>query len=885
VALLAVLKTGAAYVPIDPAYPQSRKDYILADSGCQLQITPAFMDDFRQSAAAFDANFASAKVQPNQLAYMIYTSGSTGQPKGVMIEQHSLVNLCYWHMEMYEVDASSRGTLFAGIGFDASVWEVYPYLLCGASLYPIAKEELRYDTVQLRDFLNDNGITHSYLPTQICQSFAEQNFTLDHTTILTGGDLLKLPKGSNLRIFNNYGPTENTVVTTAYEIQPGAFGIVPIGKPLSNNRIYILSNSNQLQPTGVAGELCIAGAGLARGYANRAEITKEKFVADPFVEGARMYRSGDLARWLPDGNIEFLGRIDKQVKIRGFRIELGEIENNLVQHEAIQDAVVLAVEQGGEKYLLCYYVAPEVMAVSALNAYLSASLPDYMIPAQYVRLETIPLTANGKVNRRALPKPEQQLEQEELVLPANDTESELRRIWSEVLQLDEGQISVVRSFFELGGHSLKATVLVNKISRAMEVEVPLKEIFGRQDIRSLGNFIDQAQKVAYAAIPTAPPMDAYPLSSAQKRMYFLYEFDKSSTAYNMPQVSRLGESLDKDRLEKAFRQLIGRHEALRTSFHQGESEPVQKIATKVNFQIEQLQAEKAAISNSISEFIRPFDLGVAPLMRVGILEVDNGEQLLLIDLHHIISDGISQGLMVRDFLDLYEGRSLEPTALTYKDFAYWQQQPSQQVAKEVQKKFWLKTFEAEVPVLDLPTDFQRPLVNTFAGDELEFQLDKDQLQKLKALAKQEGTSLYMLILSAYTILLSKLSNQSDVVVGTPVSGRQHADLENMVGMFVNTLPLRNHPEGHLMFRQYLADVKTRTLAYFDHQSFQYEELIDELKLARNTGRNPLFDAVFAFDNFSEDDFVGSTWNAESYDSGHRVAKFDLSLSASESDNG
>ncbi|MEM9921681.1 MAG: amino acid adenylation domain-containing protein, partial [Bacteroidota bacterium] len=884
VAMLAVLKNGAAYVPIDPAYPASRKSYILADSQAKLLVDMDLIAKFEKEKDNFSCIQPELAIHPDNLAYIIYTSGSTGQPKGVMIEHHSLVNICFWYQEYYQVSHESRATLFAGVGFDASVWEVFPHLTAGACLYPIADGELRYDTRKLKDFLAAHAITCSFLPTQVCQNFAEQNFQLPGLKIQTGGDALKLSKDNNLYIYNNYGPTESTVVATIYKVEPGEYGLVSIGKPGGNTVIYILSKEGALQPLGVVGELCIAGEGLARGYINREAASREKFVDNPFVPGTRMYRTGDLARWLPDGNIEFLGRMDKQVKIRGFRIELGEIENTLQNHDSIDEVVVVALEEGGEKFLACYYVADAVLTVSVLKEYLLRTLPEYMIPAHYIQLEQIPLTANGKVDRKSLPYPNHTAVAYEVVAPSNELESRLRDIWSDVLKKEVDQISVTQSFFDLGGHSLKATVLINKMAKELEVEVPLKEIFRTPDIRSLAAYIESSQKTVFNKITRAAAANAYPLSSAQRRMYFLYEFDKESLAYNMPEVNSLDGSVEKADLEVAFRKLIARHEALRTSFHQDNDQLVQKIAEEVSFEVESLKVGAQRLDQLIDAFVRPFDLSQAPLMRVGLV-ADGAQQWLLVDMHHIISDGVSRSILIRDFLALYEGQTLPSLNLQYKDFAVWQQSDLQQLQKEKQKAYWLAQFSEEVPILELPTDYPRPLVNTFEGDGLAFQLDRSKTDALITMAQAEGATLYMMLLSAFNVLLTKLSNQEDIVIGTPVSGRQHADVEEMVGMFVNTLPLRNQAKGSMTFRDFLSNVKENTLAAFEQQSFQYETLIDALQIVRDTSRNPLFDVLFTFQNFGEPATAGNTEDATAMEQNHKVSKFDLTLSAVETATG
>ncbi|MDW3194571.1 MAG: amino acid adenylation domain-containing protein [Cytophagales bacterium] len=894
IAILAILKSGAAFLPIDSEYPKERIDYILKDSAPRLILSTSSLgkrtgieEDFLdvQRTAFFQGSSANPDpvITGSDLAYIIYTSGSTGTPKGTMIEHQSLVNLCHWHNDYYQVSHLDNSTKYAGVGFDATVWELFPYLVKGACIHIIDKS-IRTDVNKLNEYFELHHITISFLPTQVCEQFVRlKNNSLRY--LLTGGDKLTSIEDASYKLVNNYGPTENTVVTTSFEVNE-ATPEIPIGKPISNHEVYILDSYGKLLPTRVNGELCIGGVGLARGYLNRDALTEAKFVENPFRPGERMYKTGDLAHWLPDGNIAFIGRIDDQVQIRGYRIELGEIEHQLTGHDHVQETVVLAKEKEGETYLVAYYVSEKAEEPSVFRNFLSKKLPDYMVPGYYVHLDKLPLNANGKVDKRALPEPEIEVG-EDFIAPANTTEEQLVALWSEVLKLDKEVISVTRSFFELGGHSLRANVLVNKIFKALSVEVPLKAVFQYQDIRSLSQYISEAKKTIYQPIAPATVQAYYPLSSAQHRMYFLYQFEPDALTYNMPQVARLEGELDKERLDLALKKLVARHESLRTSFALQGDEPVQRITDQADFHLEYYQSDERGVQQVIDKFIRPFDLSKSPLIRVGLISVagdSDGEantHILMVDLHHIITDGVSQGVLIRDFMSHYSGEELSPVRLHYKDYAVWQQAEAQQSTLSRQKAFWLEEYSEMPPVLELPCDHKRPLVKNHQGGNLSFVIDAEQTAQLKSIAESEGATLFMLMLSLYNILLGKLSNQEDIVIGTPTAGRQHMDVDNMIGMFVNTLVLRNYPKGTMNFKEFLSAVRSKTLACFDQQGFQYEELIDELSIDRDTSRNPLFDVMFSYQNFEESTLEIPGLKLKSLNSDQSISKFDLTLTVSE----
>ncbi|WP_144028932.1 non-ribosomal peptide synthetase, partial [Paenibacillus tyrfis] len=895
VGMLGILKAGGAYVPIDPEYPEERIRYMLSDSGAKVLLTLSHLQgritfegkhvilDEQEAYHAESANLEIV-VGPQHLAYVIYTSGTTGQPKGVLVEHHGLCNLKPFFEHTLHMNEQDKVVQFASLSFDASCWETLMALFTGATLYvPTASVILDY--VLFERFMNDNRITTATLPPAYATYLAPERLPALEKLITAGSsssaELVR--KWEDIMYFNAYGPTEDSICTSIWAASDSLteYDVVTIGSPIANHRVYIVDACNQLLPVGVAGELCIAGAGLARGYLNRADLTAEKFVTNPFVSGERMYKTGDLARWLPDGSIEYLGRVDHQVKIRGYRIELGEVEARLLNVEHIQEAIVLAREdEAGQQHLCAYFVGERQLTLSHIREALSAKLPGYMIPTYFVQLERMPLTPNGKVDRKALPAPEGSVPTgTEYVAPRTATEARLAQIWQEVLGLPS--VGVQDNFFEVGGHSLRATQMVSRIHKELDGGISLREVFESPTIEQLARLIEERDQVAYADIPLAEESEYYFVSSAQKRLFVLSQLEGGEISYNMPGVLSVEGALDRGRLEEAFRKLIERHDTLRTSFTMIDGEPVQRIHAAVSFGVDYVQAKEEEVEAYISRFVRAFDLGQAPLLRVQLLELDRERHVLLFDMHHIISDGVSMGLLIEEFSRLYEGQELPPLRIQYKDYAVWQQAQVQSERMSKQEAYWLEAFQGELPVLDLPTDYVRPAVQSFEGDRVCFEIDGSRSEALKRLAAQTGSTLYMVLLAAYTSLLHKYTGQEDIIVGTPIAGRPHADLGSMIGMFVNTLAIRNNPSGEKTFQEVVREVKETALKAYENQDYPFDALVEKLGLKRDLSRNPLFDAMFVLQNAEQGEQTLAGLQFKPYPHSHKVAKFDLTLSIEE----
>ncbi|MFJ8520734.1 condensation domain-containing protein, partial [Lysinibacillus xylanilyticus] len=834
----------------------------------------------------------------DDLLYVLYTSGTTGNPKGVMVEQGNLINMTYSWISNYNLDKFKVNLLqMASISFDVFTGDLCRSLLTGGTMY-ICPSDIRINMEQLYKTIKYNEINILESTPSLILMFMdyvnENKLQLDSLKILILGsdscsivDYKKIVKnyGRNMRVLNSYGVTEATIDSSYYEekIENISVNLIntPIGKPMHNTKFYVLNKTYDVQPIGVLGELYIGGAGVARGYYNNPELTVEKFVDNPFEIGTKMYKTGDLARWLPDGNIEFLGRIDNQVKIRGFRIELGEIENRLLQHESIKEAVVLAKEiTENEKYICAYVVSEKDVKEMNLRGYLREVLPEYMVPSYFVRIKKMPLTPNGKLNRRALPEPNFEEIINEYEAPRNETEKVLAEIWSEVLGIEK--VGINDNFFELGGHSLKATLLAGRIRKGLNIEVPLKEIFTLGNIKKLSEFIISSNKKQYEEITKVEVKRYYEASSAQKRMYMLQEIDKDSIAYNMPVSMEILGDLDLSRFKKAFARLVERHETLRTSFHSKEDKIVQEVhkSKDIKIEIEDVYSEEE-IKEKIKGFIKPFNLGHVPLFSVSLLRLEKYRHIMLFDMHHIISDGFSMALLIREFNQLYAGKELEELKVQYKDYSAWQQKMRADKGYKKQEEYWLKEYSGEIPVLNMPTDHKRSKLKDFRGDKISFTLNKELTGKLRNIAKETKSTLFMVLLSKISVLLYKYTGQEDIVVGSPIAGRNHRDLEDIIGMFVNTLAIKSTINSDLMYKDYLKCVKEKALLAYENQDYQFEELVEKVANNRDSNRNPLFDIMFVFQNAEESEIEIKDLTFKPYDTSFNIEKFDLTITAVE----
>ncbi|WP_338282824.1 amino acid adenylation domain-containing protein, partial [Corallococcus caeni] len=925
VGMLAVLKAGGAYVPLDPAHPRERLAYLLEDARMPVVLTQRSLRDALPEGEAkvvcVDSDWERL-VTPEllapvagRLAYVIYTSGSTGRPKGVEVEHASLGNLVDWHQRAYAMTAADRTTQLAGLAFDASVWEIWPTLTSGASLH-LPPDDVRTAPAELVHWLTERGITIAFLPTVLAEAVVTREWpaTTALRTLLTGGDRLHRVEIARLpfQVVNHYGPTEGTVVSTAAIVRASTQA-PPIGQPIANMRAYVLDARQRPVPIGVGGELYIAGAGVTRGYLRRPALTAERFLPDAFTTepGSRLYRTGDRVRWLAEGTLEFLGRADDQVKLRGFRIEPGEIEQALALHPAVRECVVVVRDDvPGGRRLVAYVVGEggAALETGAFASFLREHLPEYMVPSAFVALESLPLNTSGKVDRRALPAPEAGASRtHRYVAPSTPTEALLAGLWAQVLGVP--QVGTEDSFFELGGHSLLATQAMSRIRSAFGVELPLRALFEAPTVSGLARKVDAAVLGTHDAgrtgIPALVPVartGAEPLSFAQQRLWFLDQLQPGSTQYNLPAAIRLSGRLDVSALERTFAELVRRHEALRTTFQVRDGQPFQVITPVAGAVLEvvdlealpQVEREAEAQRRAQRETQRPFDLGQGPLFRAKLLRLTATEHVLVLVMHHIVSDGWSMQVLVKEVGALYaayaEGREspLAELPVQYADYAAWQRGWLRGEVLEGQLAWWRQQLEGAPPALELPTDKARPAVQRFRGASYTVGLPGALEEQVKTLAQREGVTSFMLLLAAWQVVLAKYSGQADVSVGTPIAGRNQTQLEGLIGFFVNTLVLRTKVEGRESFRQVLARVRETALGAYAHQEVPFEKLVEELRPERDLGRTPLFQVFFSLQNTpaqTSDAGPKESLALRPVETEGSTAKFDLSLSMSETGQG
>jgi amino acid adenylation domain-containing protein len=896
-ALLGVLKAGGAYVPLDPAYPQDRLAFMLADSQAPVLLTQqalagqlpehgakaVYLDDWWEDAAEEEneGNLASG-VRPDNLAYILYTSGSTGRPKGVSIDHKSAIALIEWATQLYTPEELSRVLASTSISFDLSVFELFVTLSCGGRIV-LVENALHLPSLAPGEYVT----LVNTVPSAIAELLRTDGVPASVRVVNLAGEPLQQTLVQQLyervpgcRVFNLYGPTEDTTYSTFALMERGSARLPHIGRPISNSQVYLLDRHMQPVPVGVPGELYMGGAGLARGYLKRPDLTAERFVPNPFASteyrvpstelvphsGERLYKTGDLAAYLPDGNIQFLGRLDHQVKLRGFRIELGEIEAVLRQHSAVRDAVLMVREDvAGDKRLVAYVVAVQAITSADLRGYLREHVPEYMVPSAFVLLENLPLTPNGKLDRRSLPAPELDWgDGREYVAPRSPVEEALVGIWASVLGVE--RVGVHDNFFELGGHSLLATQALSRVRDVLHVEMPLRRIFETPTVAKLGESVEAALKGGSAA--PAPPVRRVqrtgdlPLSFAQQRLWFLDQWMPASAAYNIPVVMRLDGPLDEDALKASINTIVGRHEALRTTFEVVGDRPAQVIAPTLDVPVPLAdlgglpgEARQAEAQRRIKEEAqRPFDLARGPLLRANLLRLGEKEHLLVLVMHHIVSDGWSMGVLTEELAELYRAfaaggkPSLPELPVQYADYALWQRGWLQGDALQAQLGYWKGQLAGAPSAIELPTDRPRSPMLSYRGAREVRLLPSDLAADLKAFSQREGVTFYMTLLAAFGALLHRYTGQTDILVGSPIANRTRPEIEGLIGFFVNTLVLRADLSGDPTFRELLHRVREVALGAYAHQDLPFDRLVEELHPERNQGIHPIFQVAFVLQN-------------------------------------
>ncbi|TQV85989.1 non-ribosomal peptide synthetase [Aliikangiella coralliicola] len=967
VGIFGILQAGAAYVPLDPDYPDDRLAYMIQDSQADIVLTQeklqcklsAFVKqntrlinldqqwlEITRRVSELKKNQVELQhlVRPNHLAYVIYTSGSTGQPKGVMIEHQSLVNHNCYAAEKYQINEADKQIQFSGISFDLFVEEVFVVLNRGAQLILAHKDQL-LTLDYFKALIEEHRVTVLNLPTAFFHQLVVENVDLSGVkTIIIGGEKLDYSKACEfvqrypeIRLHNTYGPTETTIISSAITVTQKLIESlnedkpvessqnIPIGKPIANTQIYILDQNNNPQPVGVPGELHIAGDGLARGYLNRPDLTNEKFVVDPFKSAlssseltgqqARMYKSGDLARWLENGTIEYLGRIDTQVKIRGFRVEMGEIEAELNQHPLVKDSVVVAQKDPVGQRLIGFYVSENSedgnntdsssTQNEELRDYLKQALPEYMLPSALVNLKKIPLTPNGKVDRRALENTKVAIRTSHIhIAPRNDIERQLVEFWSNILNIQPEKIGVNDSFFELGGHSLLATQLISRIRQHFSVDISQANLFEQRCISNLAVLIDNKEQ---SKVPAIKPVNRsaltlLPLSFAQGRLWFIDQLEPGNVNYNIPTALVIKGKLDVKYLSQAFDKVIARHDNLRTVFPSKSGQAHQLILDcrdfnkKFKLELSDLcgendLADRESLARQIcqAEANKPFDLATGPLIRARVIKVNQQKHILMINMHHIIGDDWSLGILLKELFSALKGIAhnqpveLPPLPIQYLDYSVWQRKWLEQAGVlEQQLTYWNTKLSGVPECLNLATDYPRPTEQNFAGSSQTFVLDSQVSKQLKQLAEKQNATLYMTLLAVFKVLLFRYTGQQDICVGSPIANRQFGETEDLIGMFVNTLALRSELDGEDTFAAFLSTVKTTCLEAYENQDTPFEKIVERVQPNRNMAISPLFQVMLVLQNAISYEENNRT---EPFPLTKNTSLFDISFEFTESANG
>jgi amino acid adenylation domain-containing protein len=916
VSIMAILKTGAAYVPIDPTYPDDRKEYMTQDANISFLISSTNymfdLDFFEETIFSVDVEFDADKysgkaieidVQPTDTAYIIYTSGSTGKPKGVLVPHKGIVNTALASIHAMHLDECKRSLQFASFSFDASVFETFNALLAGSSLY-ITDENERKTPEFLAAYIEENAIETATLPPSYFK-FMDTDKLKSVKVLITAGEppvfeqVKKFLKNGGI-FFNAYGPTETSVCSSAYKITIDTISdeTIPIGFPIPNAQMYVLDEHNNLVAPGIIGEICIGGLGLADGYLNREELTAEKFIDNPFRTGEKLYKTGDLGILLPNGTIEFQGRKDDQVKIRGHRIELGEISVKLEAKEDIKEVVLLVNESEDGKLLVAYIVASQPQKVSELRNYLLKSLPEYMVPNHFIQVGAIPLTVNGKVDKKTLLRlgSDKVTDEKEFVAPRNDIEKRIAKIWEQSLNVEK--VSAEDDFFLLGGQSLKATSLISTYEREFQVRISLKQLFENTTVETHAKLIESGREEAFTSIPTIAEAGCYKISDAQRRLWVLSRFDGASVAYNIPFSMEL-------KIENVafFKQAIfiaiERHEILRTVFKKDDTGEVKQWilpSSEINFNIKE---EDFRIKENHAEAVKtymtqdayePFNLENGPLMRASLLQVSEDTYVFYCNMHHIISDGWSMEVLMKDVKSYYNtliaGLSISQEALKiqYKDYAAWNLNQITNGAYSKERKYWKTKLHGAIPSIDLPSQKQRPKIKTYNGRTLKTNINVATTTAIRNFIKENGGSLFILALAGFNALIHRYTGEEDITIGTPVAGRNHADLQNQIGFYVNTLALRNSVTSQEDFETFYNRVKVDTIANLDNQMYPFDRLVEDLENNIDISRNAIFDIMLIVQNIGEikKENVDSQKNvARIQDLGATRAKFDVSLTLEE----
>ncbi|HLP45705.1 MAG TPA: amino acid adenylation domain-containing protein, partial [Candidatus Kapabacteria bacterium] len=875
-ALLGALKACKTYVPLDISYPLKRQLYILENSGARLILTnnlnigPAQelagqmkiagreirilnIERIEDNQEKLPLSIVEREANGDRNAYIIYTSGSTGKPKGVYQTHRNVLYYTRNWIQRFSIIPGDRMSLFTSFTHDGCVQDIFSALLSGACLYPYSlKEGGSIEGLYMLLIKEKITIWHSVpsLYRFFTNTLTEKDLFYDLRWILLGGEPLRdydlrlyrdyFPQA---RLANVYGQTESSVSAICSIGPKNTFEDMDLGEPLDETKIMLVNDDGQIVEKMGGGEIVVSSAYLAPGYWQDQENSDIAFTFDD--ELGHLYWTGDQGRLTVDGHIKIMGRKDFQVKVRGFRVETGEIETALLKYETIKEVAVTArPDSAGDNYLCAYIVSTGALTPEELRKYLTAELPDYMVPRYFLFLEKMPLNFTGKIDRQSLPDPEEiNTGESTYAAPTDELEEKVAVIWQEVLGIEK--VGIDDNFIQLGGHSLLVISIIAKIHQEFDVELQLLDVFSKPTVRELACLIRESNPSFFAHIEPAEEKEYYPLTLDQEGMYFLDQFQKIGVTYNLTGIIPMEGDFDPQLFEKTMRLLIERHDAFRTSFRILNDKPVQIIHKyqDIDFQVQKIESQEE-LKKIVMDFVRPFDLSKAPLLRASLVKREQGKYLLLLDSHHIISDGVSQGILTNEFDLLYKGQDLPGLKLRYRDYAEWENKCSQAGYLKKQEEYWLQRFQGEIPTLNLPFSNPRPEVQDFTGDIIVFAIEKETSERIDQLVKETGSTLYIVLLAMYYVLLYKYTGQEDIVIGSILAGRNHVDIENVVGMFVKTLPLRNQPTGDKNFDTFLQEVKFNILKAFENQGYPFNHLVKKLDIGKNRNRNPLFDVAF-----------------------------------------
>ncbi|WP_408895225.1 amino acid adenylation domain-containing protein [Paenibacillus taichungensis] len=899
IGILGIIKSGGVYVPIDSSMGTSRIEYILDD--CKINIllsSDAIQNDFgrkiidlRDSTIYETESMQQAKkLSSREPLYIMYTSGTTGNPKGILVSHENVARLV---MNTNFIDFIEHENMLqtGSITFDAFTFEMWGALLHGGTLHLVDHENLLH-AESFKTIVQQRKITSLFLTPALFSQLLDQNASVFEgvNNVVVGGDVLPYKSVNKVRqftpqvkIINGYGPTENTTFSTSYTVDKEFSGKIPIGKPINNSTVYIVDQYGNLQPIGVPGEILVGGSGVAIGYLNNEQLTKDKFIQMPFKLDERVYKTGDIGLWLEDGNIEYLGRKDDQAKIRGYRVELQEIKSILLSHPFVKDALVITRSDGDAQRYLCAYIIGEKYGIEEeIRNYLRTKLPGYMVPSLIIMLENFPLTINGKLNYKELPVSAAVGTSDEEEVSENELEEIISEIWKSILKVNK--VSFQSSFFDLGGNSLLLATLATQMRKKLSVKISMKDLFRLTTIREQATFLKEKKSVAFSnELSPLPRQEFYLTSSAQKRIYVLDCISATRGIYNIPIPLEITGEINTQRAEQAFNQLINRHEILRTSYVISNGKSMQQVnECLLPFELPIQKINRKDLENKMLQAFTPFDLSKLPLMKANLFCIDDTHHVLLINFHHIILDGISLSVIIKEFLELYKGNELQPLNIQYKEFADWQQKNLLKDTIKNQEKYWLSVYSDGVPSLELPTDYPMPKARDYRGNTYYFKLPSLLKGKIDRLAKETNATLSMILHAFFSMLISKYSSEEDLVIGIPVSARTIPQIQEMLGMFVNTLAIRTAPEATKSVLGYIEEIKDSLVEALENQEYPFEELVEKLNVGRDTARNPIFNIMFAMQNMEINHFKTENITLNTIEFPYKFSKFDLTLFASES---